>query len=96
MFTLVRFSLLLAILWPWPIGLHAQSGALLEANRRGTALYQSGQYDKAIPFSRKALELGEKEFGPNHPAAAALLNVLAQTYLAAGKYAEAEPLYGRA
>ena len=88
-----RFALILAILWLWPASLHAQSEALLEANRRGTALYQSGQYEKAIPFWRRALDLGEKEFGPNHPTTAALLDALAQTYRAHVRYAEAEPLY---
>ena len=95
MFTRRVLSFILAILWLWPSVVYAQSGALLEANRRGNALYQSGEYEKAIPFWRRALELGEKEFGPNHPITAALLDALAQTYHAQGRHAEAEPLHQR-
>ena len=95
MFIARIIALILVVLWLWPSSLHAQSEALLEANRQGKALYESGQYEQAIPYWRKALELGEKEFGSNH-LTANLVDTLARTYHAHGKYAEAEPLYKRA
>ncbi len=67
----------------------------MEANRQGNALLEAGRYEEAIPVWRKALELGENEFGPNDPTTAALLDALAQTYHRQGRYAEAEPLYER-
>ncbi len=96
MFTPVRFSLVLAILWLWPIGLHAQSEALMEAYRQGRTLYDAGRYERAIPFYREALELGERELGPDHPTTATLLDNLGVLYHSRGRYAEAEPLYQRA
>ena len=96
MFIRRALSLVLAILWLWPAGLHAQSDAFLEASRRVTALYESGHYEEVIPFWRNALEYSEKEFGPNHPTTASLLDALAQTHHAQGGYVDAEPFYKRA
>ena len=56
-------------------------------------MYQAGRYDEALPFWKKALKLGQREFGPEHPSTAVLLNDLALLYRAQGKYAEAEPLF---
>ena len=95
MFIRRALALVLAIMWLWPAGLYAQSGALLEANRRVTALYESGHYEEVIPFWRNALEFAEKEFGPNHPTTASLLDALAQTHHAQGGYVDAEPFYKR-
>ena len=96
MSTRCAFALVLAILWLWPASLHAQSEALMEAYRQGKALKEAGRYEQAIPFYREALELGEREFGPDHPTTALLLNNLASLYESQGRYAEAEPLYERA
>ncbi len=68
----------------------------MEAYRQGGALYQAGRYGEALSFWKKALELGQREFGPDHPQTAAFLNNLAALYQAQGRYAEAEPLYKRA
>ncbi len=95
MFIRRAHSLVLAILWLWPTGLHAQSDAFLEASRRVAALYESGHYEEIIPFWRDALEFAEKEFGPNHPTTASLLDALAQAHHAQGKFVDAEPLYRR-
>ena len=95
MFIRRAHSLVLAILWLWPTGLHAQSDAFLEASRRITALYESGHYEEVIPFLRDALEYSEKEFGPNHPTTASLLDALAQAHHAQRKFVDAEPLYRR-
>ena len=89
-------ALVVAILWLWLGGVYAQSEALTEAYEQGGALYQAGQYEQAIPFWQKALELGEREFGPEHPDIAKGLNNLALLYAAQAHYAEAEPLYKRA
>jgi tetratricopeptide (TPR) repeat protein len=88
-------SIILAILWLWPASLHAQSEALMEAYNQGQALYAAGQYEEAIPLFRRALELGEREFGPDHPTTAVLINNLAFLYKHQGRYAEAEPLLKR-
>ena len=95
MFFLRSLALVLAILWLQPAGSYAQSESLLRAYRQGQALYEAGQYEQAIPFWRKALELGEYEVGPEHPNTATLLNNLAVLYLHRGLYAEAELLYKR-
>ena len=89
-------ALIVAVLWLWPTSLRAQSEALMDANNRGNALLEAGQYEQAIPFWRKALELGESELGANHLTTAALLDALAQTYLLQGRYTEAEPFFVRA
>ena len=68
----------------------------MEANRQGISLLEAGRYKDAIPVWRKALQLGENEFGPDHPNIAALLDALAQTYHRQGRYDAAEPLYKRA
>ncbi len=96
MFIRRALALVVAILWLWPAGLYAQSDALMEAYQQGQALYEAGQYEQAIPFWRKALELGENEFGSNHVTTATLLNKLAVLYDLQGRYADAEPLYKRA
>ena len=55
-----------------------------------------GRYRQALPFAEEALRLGKEEFNPDHPAAATLLNNLAELYRVQGRYAEAESLHRRA
>ena len=55
-------------------------------------LYEAGKYAEAVPLAQRAVELAEKQFGPEHPDVATSLNVLAAIYQAQGRYAEAEPL----
>ena len=74
----------------------AQSEALIQAFKQGLALKQAGRYGEATPFWVKALELGERDFGPEHPTTATFLGNLAFLYRAQGRYADAEPLYKRA
>ena len=59
-------------------------------------LYRTCKYDGAVVVAKKALEVAEKNVGPNHPAVATSLNNLAELYRAQGQYAQAEPLYQRA
>ena len=89
-------SIILVMLWLWPASLYAQSEALMEAYNQGQALYEAGRYEQAIPFWRKALELGEGELGPDHPTTALLLNNLAVLYRTQGRYEAVEPLLKRA
>ena len=86
-------SLVLAMLWLWPADLRAQSEALMEAFRQGGDLYEVGRYEQAVPLWRKALELGEREFGPDPPTTATLLYNLALLYDDQGRYEAAEPLH---
>ena len=76
----LAFLLVLIGLCVWPVGLRAQSAALMEAYQQGGALYQAGRYDEALPFWKKVLKLGQREFGPEHPSTAILLNNLALLY----------------
>jgi tetratricopeptide (TPR) repeat protein len=55
-----------------------------------------GRYADAEPLYKRALAIGEKALGPDHPAVAIRLNNLALLYRVQGRYADAEPLYKRA
>ncbi len=59
-------------------------------------LRDQGNNTEAEPLYRRALEIREKQLGPNHPDVAQSLNNLAELLRAQGNYAEAEPLYRRA
>ena len=86
--------ILLLVLWP---GLAlAQSAAWKDAYKRYKALNSQGRYAEAQPFARKALQLVEKKFGPNHRKTGIYLNNLAKLYVNQGRYAEAEPIHRRA
>ncbi|CAN0586242.1 unnamed protein product, partial [Ectocarpus sp. 12 AP-2014] len=58
-------------------------------------LTRQGIYDKADPLYLRAIEIGEKTLGPDHPDLATWLNNRARLLKAQGKYEEAEPLYKR-
>ena len=79
-------ALALTILWLWPTTLHAQPLALMDAYRQGLYHYKAGRYEEAVPYWRWVLELGEREFGPDHPTTATLLNNLAGLYRNQGRY----------
>jgi hypothetical protein len=51
----LAFLLVLIGLCVWPVGLRAQSAALMEAGQQGEALYQPGRYDAAEPLYKRAL-----------------------------------------
>ena len=55
-----------------------------------------GDYAKAEPLFRQALQIREKVLGPKHPHTAASLDSLALLYDHKGDYAKAEPLFRRA
>jgi tetratricopeptide (TPR) repeat protein len=63
---------------------------------RAAAHISKGEYQKALPLLQRALEIREKELGPEHPATATSLNNLAMLYDAMGNYQKALPLLQRA
>ena len=88
---------LATVLWLTAAPAYAQ-GAGIEwetLNQEVTDLYRAGQYDRAVVVAKKALEVAEKDVGPNHPDVALSLNNLALLYATQGQYAQAEPLYRR-
>jgi tetratricopeptide (TPR) repeat protein len=58
-------------------------------------LYKQKKYNQAIETAIKAIAIGEKTFGINHPNVGISLNNLAFTYDTVGKYKEADPIYTR-
>lgn len=58
--------------------------------------YDQARYGQAEALQKRALEIQEKSFGPEHPAVAASLNDLALIYLSEGRSDEAEVLFVRA
>ncbi len=59
-------------------------------------LHRTGKYDRGVVIARKALEVAEKNDGPDHPNVVVSLNFLGLLYDTQGQYAQAEPLYKRA
>ena len=59
-------------------------------------LRKSGRQKAAEPCYLRALEIYEKQLGPDHADVASVLNNLAVFYTSVEKYAAAEPLYQRA
>ncbi len=75
---LIRRLCILCFLFAlWPGLALSHSAALMEAFNQYKALYAQGRYTEAEPFARKALELGEKEFGSVHPHIGSFLTYLA-------------------
>lgn len=60
-----------------------------------TAYHQKGQYKNAIAAAERALELCERELGPDHPYTAIAMGNLAILYKAIGEAEKARPLYER-
>ena len=65
-------------------------------NQEAMELYRTGKYDRSFVVARKALEVAEKNVGPDHSDVGAILNNLALIYETQGLYAPAAPLYKRA
>ena len=65
------------------------------ASDAGTKLYIDKDYKEAIKFARIALDLTEKQVGPNHQEVADILNDLGVLYESLGRNVEAEPLFKR-
>ena len=65
-------------------------------NQLGGLLLNKSLYRDAEPLMRRALQITEDFFGPNHPNVSSCLNNLAQLLKATNRLAEAEPLIRRA
>jgi tetratricopeptide (TPR) repeat protein len=61
----------------------------------GNTLHELAEWTEAEALTRRALEIDEKSFGPEHPKVAIRLNNLAQLFEATNRLAEAEPLMRR-
>ena len=70
-------------------GPHPDLAALL---RHGALKLETGNDAEAEVFFRKALEIGDRTVGPDHPDMILLLNDLTRIYLKQSAYASAEPL----
>ncbi len=84
-----RLCILCFLVALWPGLALAQSAALMDAYNQYKALNAQGRYAEAEPFARKALELGKREFGPDHPHTGSFLNNLAELYRDQGRYGDA-------
>jgi len=60
--------------------------------RQGALKLEAGNDAEAEEFFRKALELGDRTVGPDHPDMILLVNDLTRIYLKQSAYASAEPL----
>jgi tetratricopeptide (TPR) repeat protein len=76
------------------LALNPDDLTLLSATAR--ALLGAGDYAKAEPLFTRALAIGEKALGPEHPNVGTSLSSLALLYEAQGEYVKAEPLFTRA
>ncbi len=65
-------------------------------NLLGLALYEKGEYGKAEPLWKQALNFYQKVFGDEHPDTATSLDNLANLYGSQGRYDKAEPLLRQA
>ena len=65
-------------------------------NNELESLYQQGEYSRAVPIAKRALEAAERTLDDENPALATSLNSLALLHNAQGQYAQAEPLLKRA
>jgi tetratricopeptide (TPR) repeat protein len=72
------------------------AGDLEATNNEIRQLYDRGEYERATFLTKEALELTEKQFGPEHPDVASTLGYLANLYYLRGQYSQAEPLHKRA
>ena len=65
-------------------------------NQMGTRWFALAEWGQCEPLMRRALEIDERNYGPDHPDVAIRLNNLAQLLQATNRLAEAEPLFRRA
>jgi CHAT domain-containing protein/tetratricopeptide (TPR) repeat protein len=80
---------------------HAEAGAVMrpevaEATNKLVELLRGPRLREAELLYRRALQIDEKSFGPDHPTVAIILNNLASLLQADSRFAEAEQHYRRA
>ena len=73
----------------------AQSENLPALDREVEQLLRAGKFSEAIPLAQRALEIAERQPGPNGLDLSNALQRLAILYVQQGQYANAEPLYKR-
>jgi TonB family protein len=76
----------------------ASNKAIVEAeqlSRTVVQLFNEGNYDKALPLAKRALELRETALGPDHELTQGALLNLAEINSALKKYGEAQKLFER-
>ena len=73
----------------------AQGAEWQKLNLEVRTLYGQGNYRQAVIIAKQALDIAEKDLGPDDPTVATSLNNLALLYQTQGQYAQAEPLYKR-
>jgi tetratricopeptide (TPR) repeat protein len=90
-------TIITGLLLPLPACLPGEAGTEWDIlNQEVEELYRTGRYGRAVVIAKKALEVAEKNVGPNHPEVTLSLNILALLYYAHGQYTVAEPLFKRA
>lgn len=65
-------------------------------NNLAAICYLDKRYEEAEPLCKRALEIDERELGPDHPDVATDMKNLAELYRAQERFGEAEPLYHKA
>ena len=94
---IIILSIILMSLVIFPISALAQPSKVIEEfNEEVQRLINQGNYQEAIQFLQRFLEIAEKAGGPDTPAVSYGLYHLAICYSYQGRYGEAEPLYKRA
>jgi Flp pilus assembly protein TadD len=68
----------------------AQSVEWKTLMQEASTLSRQGQHDRAMVTAKYALELAEREAGPDHPSVATSLNNLAELYKNTGNTEEAQ------
>lgn len=63
-------SVLLGFALLFPSELFSQSDEWRRLNQQSASLYQQGDYKRAAELATQALELADRELGPEHPAVA--------------------------
>lgn len=71
---------------------NAQGVEWEKLNQEVMDLYRAGKYDRAVVVAKKALEVAEKNAGPDHPNVAAVQENMAVLYRKMGRDKEAELL----
>lgn len=88
---------LVAIFFSIPIGAHAQNTTTewSQLNQEVLDLTRKVAYERAVLVAQTALQIAEREKGPDHVNALTSLFNLAELYRLKGDYAIAAPLYQR-
>lgn len=99
MHVVYRDFLLILCLLPYAImkcvSVQAAEQSAEQVEGQPAKVHEQGCYQVAIDLAQRAIALDEKVLGPEHPATAAALDLLAELYRDNGAYEKAEPLYRR-